>query len=94
MINSNDQVEIFNNRITNNNTANIVISSYFSANYAGQREIAAEFDPYPEQIMIYGNSFEGGGTAPGLDYLTQLRNALYGEQGEFPDILWERYRQP
>ena len=72
MINSNDQVEIFNNRITNNNTANIVISSYFSANFAGQREIAAEFDPYPEQIMIYGNSFEGGGTAPGLAYLTQL----------------------
>ena len=94
MINSNDQVEIFNNRITNNNTANIVISSYFSANYAGQREIAAEFDPYPEQIMIYGNSFEGGGTAPGLDYLTQLRNSLYGEQGEFPDIIWDGIVNP
>ena len=94
MINSNDQVEIFNNRITNNNTANIVISSYFSANFAGQREIAAEFDPYPEQIMIYGNSFEGGGTAPGLDYLTQLRNALYGEQGKFPDIIWDGIVNP
>jgi parallel beta-helix repeat protein len=94
MINSNDQVEIFNNRITNNNTANIVISSYFSANYAGQREIAAEFDPYPEQIMIYGNSFEGGGTAPGFVYLTQLRNALYGEQGKFPDIIWDGIVNP
>jgi parallel beta-helix repeat protein len=94
MINSNDQVEIFNIRITNNNTANIVISSYFSANFAGQREIAAEFDPYPEQIMIYGNSFEGGGTAPGLAYLTQLRNALYGEQGKFPDIIWDGIVNP
>ena len=94
MINSNDQVEIFNNRITNNNTANIVISSYFSANFAGQREIAAELDPYPEQIMIYGNSFEGGGTAPGLAYLTQLRNALYGEQGKFPDIIWDGIVNP
>lgn len=94
MVNSNDQVEIFNNRITNNNTANIVISSYFSANFAGQRELAAEFDPYPEQIMIYDNSFEGGGTAPGLDYLTQLRNALYGEQGAFPDILWDGIVNP
>ena len=94
MVNSNDQVEIFNNRITNNNTANIVISSYFSANFAGQRELAAEFDPYPEQIMIYDNSFEGGGTAPGLDYLTQLRNALYGEQGAFPDILWDGIVSP
>ena len=53
MVNSNDQVEIFNNRIADNNTANIVISSYFSANYAGQQELAAEFDPYPEEILIY-----------------------------------------
>lgn len=94
VINSNDQVEIFNNRISNNNTANIVISSYFSANFAGQRELAAEFDPYPEQIMIYDNSFEGGGTAPGLDYLTQLRDALYGEQGAFPDIIWDGIVNP
>ena len=44
--------------------------------------------------MIYDNSFEGGGTAPGLDYLTQLRNALYGEQGAFPDILWDGIVNP
>ena len=48
MVNSNDQVEIFNNRVADNNTANILISSYFSANYAGQRTLAEEFDPYPE----------------------------------------------
>ena len=53
MVNSNDQVEIFSNRIADNNTANIVISSYFSANFAGQRELADEFDPYPEAIYIY-----------------------------------------
>lgn len=35
MVNSNDEVEIFNNRISGNQTANIVLSSYFSANYAG-----------------------------------------------------------
>ena len=44
--------------------------------------------------MIYAHSFEGGGTAPGLDYLTQLRNALYGEQGAFPDILWDGIVNP
>ena len=43
--------------------------------------------------MIYGNSFEGGGTAQ-ADYLTQLRNALYGEQGEFPDIIWDGIVNP
>lgn len=94
MINSNDLVEVFNNRISNNDTANIVISSYFSANFAGQREVAAEFDPYPEEIFIYDNVFEGGGTKPGMDYLTEIRNALYGEQGAFPDIIWDGIVNP
>ena len=94
MINSNDLVEVFNNRISNNDTANIVISSYFSANFAGQREVAAEFDPYPEEIFIYDNVFEGGGTKPGMDYLTKIRNALYGEQGAFPDIIWDGIVNP
>ncbi|MBA59052.1 MAG: hypothetical protein CMQ40_07750 [Gammaproteobacteria bacterium] len=94
VINSNDQVEVFNNKITNNDTANVVISSYFSANFAGQRDLAPEFDPYPEQIMIYDNVFEGGGEAPGLDYLRQLRDALYGTQGAFPDIIWDGIVNP
>ena len=94
VINSNDQVEVFNNSFSNNNTANIVISSYFSANFAGQRELAAEFDPYPEEILIYDNLFEGGGSQPGLDYLTELKNALYGEQGAFPDIIWDGIVNP
>ena len=51
LINSNDRVEIFDNEIKDNQTANILISSYFSANFAGQRELADEFDPYPEQIL-------------------------------------------
>ncbi len=89
IINSNDKVEVFDNSISNNNTANIVISSYFSANYAGQRELAESFDPYPEDIFIYSNVFEGGGSAPGSDYLTQIRDAIYGTQGEFPDIIWD-----
>ena len=72
IVNSNDRVEIFDNDVTNNNTANVVLSSYFSANYAGQKELAEEFDPYPEEIYIYDNRFDGGGTAPGSDYLAQL----------------------
>ena len=38
--------------------------------------------------------FEGGGTQPGLDYLTELKNALYGEQGAFPDIIWDGIVNP
>ncbi|MEM7079540.1 MAG: parallel beta-helix domain-containing protein [Pseudomonadota bacterium] len=94
IVNSNDKVEIFANNITNNNTANIVISSYFSANYAGQKELAKEFDPYPEGINIYDNNFEGGGTAPGAAYLVQLRDAIYGPDGAFPDIIWDGIVNP
>ena len=94
IINSNDRVEIFENKIANNNTANILISSYFSANYAGQRDLAEEFDPYPEEISIYGNSFEGGGSAPGRDYLVQIRDAVYGAEGALPDIIWDGIVNP
>ena len=89
IINSNDRVEIFNNRIRDNGTANILISSYFSANYAGQREFAEEFDPYPEEIYIYDNEMTGGGDAPGSDYLVQVRDAVFGVDGTFPDIIWD-----
>ena len=59
MVNSNDQVEIFNNRI-NDNTANILISSYFSANYAGSGKWRG-IDPYPEMIYIYDNDMSDSG---------------------------------
>lgn len=94
MVNSNDQVEIFNNRISGNQTANILISSYFSANYAGQREVADEFDPYPELINIYDNAMSDAGTAPGMDYLVALRDAIFGPQGAFPDIIWDGIIDP
>ena len=94
MVNSNDNVEIFNNRMSGNDTANIVISSYFSANYAGQREVAAEFDPYPELIYIYDNQMSGSGSQPGMDYLVKLRDAIFGPEGAFPDIIWDGVIDP
>ena len=94
LINSNDLVEVFDNEFNNNDTANIVISSYFSANYAGQRELAEEFDPYPEGIFIYDNKFVGGGSEPGRDYLLELKNAVFGENGEFPDVIWDGMTNP
>ncbi len=94
MVNSNDNVEIFNNRMSGNDTANIVISSYFSANYAGQREVAAEFDPYPELIYIYDNQMSGSGSQPGMDYLVTLRDAIFGPEGAFPDIIWDGVIDP
>ena len=94
MVNSNDNVEIFDNRLSGNDTANIVISSYFSANYAGQREVAAEFDPYPELISIYDNEMSDSGRQPGMDYLVMLRDAIFGPEGAFPDIIWDGVVDP
>ena len=91
VVNSNDQVEIFDNDIADNDTANVIISSYFSTNYMNSRGVEATFDPYPEDIYVYGNRFKGGGGSPdGLDLKT-LKVAMYGLNGHFPDILWDGF---
>jgi parallel beta-helix repeat protein len=53
VINSNDKVEIFDNDIADNDTANVIISSYYSTGFQGTRDVAADYDPYPETIYIY-----------------------------------------
>ena len=91
VINSNDKVEIFDNDIADNDTANIIISSYYATGYQGKYELADVYDPYPESIYIYGNRFSGGGGSPdGLD-LQALRLATFGIGGSFPDIVWDGY---
>lgn len=94
IVNSNDEVEIFENRISGNATANVIVSSYFSANYAGRLKVAEEFDPYPESIYVYDNVFAPGGNKPGMDNLEALRVALFGADGAFPDVIWDGARNP
>ncbi|HSM32148.1 MAG TPA: parallel beta-helix domain-containing protein [Woeseiaceae bacterium] len=91
VINSNDRVEIFDNVITDNNTANIIISSYFATGYQGTREMVDDYDPYPETIYIYGNTLSGGGSAPDGLELKALKVAKFGLTGSFPDVLWDGY---
>ena len=90
IVNSNDNVEIFNNEIRDNETANIIISSVYSTNYA-EGTTQPNYDPYPEGIYIYGNKLSGGGNSPdGLD-LKALKTSIYGITGRFPDVLWDGY---
>jgi parallel beta-helix repeat protein len=93
VINSNDRVEIFGNAIGDNQTANVLISSLFSAGYS-EREQAEAFDPYPETIYIYDNDFQAGGGAPDREQLEALRLALFGESGALPDIVWDGIVNP
>lgn len=94
VINSNDKVEIFNNRIGDNRTANILISSAFSAAYSGEREAAAGFDPYPETIYIYDNEFGPAGSAPDREELDALRRGVFGDDGSLPHIVWDGVVNP
>ena len=94
VINSNDRVEIFDNDIADNDTANIIVSSYYATGYQGTREMAANYDPYPEAIYIYGNRFSGGGSSPDGFDLKALKVAMFGLNGHFPDVLWDGYVNP
>ncbi|MFU8814496.1 MAG: parallel beta-helix domain-containing protein [Pseudomonadales bacterium] len=94
LINSNDKVEVFGNRIGNNNTANVIVSSLFSAEYTSGRDTASSFDPYPEMIYLYDNQFEPGGSAPDREALDALRRQAFGDSGSLPDIVWDGVVDP
>jgi parallel beta-helix repeat protein len=92
VVNSNSKVEIFDNDIADNQTANLIISAYFSTNYYNKPGIDPNYDPYPRAINIYDNRFRGGGDSPdGLDLKT-LKVAMFGLGGHLPDILWDGFR--
>jgi parallel beta-helix repeat protein len=91
VINSNSKVEIFDNDITDNQTANIIISSYHSTGYFTEKGVAANYDPYPKAIYVYGNRFKGGGDSPDGLELKTLKLAMFGLGGRLPDVLWDGY---
>jgi parallel beta-helix repeat protein len=91
VINSNDRVEIFDNEIADNDTANIIISSYFATGWEGIRDMGDDYDPYPETIYIYGNRLSGGGSSPDGLELKALKVAMFGLTGSLPDVLWDGF---
>jgi parallel beta-helix repeat protein len=91
VVNSNSLVEIFDNDVTNNVTANVIISSYFSTGYFNTKGVQPNYDPYPRGISVHDNRFSGGGDSPdGMD-LKVLKTAMFGINGRFPDVLWDGY---
>ncbi len=91
VVNSNSLVEIFDNDVTGNATANVIISSYFSTGYFSTQGVQPNYDPYPRGIHVHDNRFKGGGDSPdGMD-LKVLKTAMFGLNGHFPDVLWDGY---
>ena len=79
---ANDNIEVFENRFADNNSVNIMIYSFV---LGGRMVDDPEYDPYPEQIYIHDNTFDGGGTAPGHALLA----AWHEQTGEnSPDVVW------
>jgi parallel beta-helix repeat protein len=91
VLNSADKVEIFDNDIADNDTANVIISSYWSTGYMNKYGVSKDYDPYPEEVYVHGNRFKGGGDSPdGMD-LKALKVAMFGLSGRLPDVLWDGY---
>ena len=91
VLNSADKVEIFDNDIADNKTANVIISSYWSTGYMNKYGVSKDYDPYPEEVYVHGNRFQGGGDSPdGLD-LKALKVAMFGLSGRLPDVLWDGF---
>ncbi|NQD95855.1 hypothetical protein HP532_24660, partial [Pseudomonas sp. CrR25] len=93
VINSNDDVEIFDNDIGEHRTANVIVSSYFSTGYS-DLSTSASFDPYPEGIHVHGNRFGPAGDSPDHLELKALKISQFGLSGRLPDILWDGYVDP
>ena len=83
-----DNVEIFDNQITDNNTAGLQIISYI---LTGNPINDPHYDPYPEHAYIHDNHISGGGKNPGGRYGKMLRRLL-GKP--FPEIFYDGVLNP
>jgi parallel beta-helix repeat protein len=90
VVNSHDDVEIFENRIRDNRTANIIIASVYSSNFADS-SFSDTFDPYPDRIHVHSNELSGGGDKPDGMELKAAKTVKFGLTGRFPHVLWDGY---
>lgn len=84
MILANDEIEVFGNNFTDNDTTSILIVSY----YITERPFDdPNYDPFPESIYIHDNEINGGGTNPDSEPLQLLQSSTGGQA--IPDIVWD-----
>lgn len=90
VVNSHDDIEIFDNNIRDNRTANIIIASVYSSNFADS-SWSDTFDPYPDRIHVHSNDLSGGGDKPDGMELKAAKTLKFGLTGRFPHVLWDGY---
>lgn len=93
IIQGHDHVEIFENEISGNRTANVLIESSVPEALSDTEDELAH-DPYAENIFIHDNALGNGGTNPdGID-LQSVKTLNFGLTGALPDILWDGVLAP
>lgn len=85
MVSANDNIEIFENVVMNNETANVLVVSYL---ITGNDITDPLYDPYPERIHIHNNVLEGGGNEPDSQPLIDL---VAQTAEPVPDIVWDGF---
>ncbi len=85
---ANYNVEIFDNDIYNNQTANVILTSWLSG---GQPITDPEYNPFSEGIYVHSNRFGKGGYAPlGVSGEHMAKHAGV----PLPDIIWDGSYDP
>jgi len=85
---SNTQVEVFENKISDNRTYGVVICSYLTT---GIEITDPEYYPYAEAIYIHNNTFGKNGWDPSGKY-GKMTEKLAGRP--FPEVLWDGVLHP
>jgi len=83
-------VEIFDNDIAGNKTANLIISSYYSTNYYNTRVVTRSTIPYPRSIFVTATASKAAAIhrRHGIEKLSKWR--CLGING-ISGCLWDGY---
>lgn len=84
LVMANDGVLIEGNVLSDNPTAHVMVVAY-TQSYDDER-----YNPYPRNVVVGENAFEGGGDDPQLDGKEQLL-AAFG--GALPPVMWDGLAQ-
>lgn len=86
-----DAIEVFNNRLSDNATADIYVKKVMADESTLQPSL---LDPYPESIYVHDNQYGEGGTQPDGFKLKWLRWTSFGFGGRLPPVLWDGQLDP
>ncbi len=89
LIMANDRVEVFDNRIRDNRSSNVIVTSAITVGFGGDGS-DADFDGFPEGIYIHDNELSGGGDNP--DGILRVLGLLLNSGAEpLPSIVWDGF---